>query len=91
MTREESKGVVAPGWAKLIDKIYDIADGHVYYLKEKYGRLSVFWEGVTVDVEDKIIEIERESEKVCSLCGDDGEIRTDRSWYVCLCNKCNKK
>lgn len=89
MTKSECKSCVGKGWGKLIDKLFTILKpSQVYYFKEKYGRMSIFPINISDELLDKVIKIEKESEKTCELCGEKGKIREKKGWFTCLCNKC---
>ena len=77
MTREEAKRCVGPGWAKLIDELFDrMPEGaEVFSIKEKFGGLRI--DGIGTD--DLEIELEERSHKICEECGEPGELR-DLSW-----------
>lgn len=89
---------VGPGWWKLLDKelkdFYDIDPGITRIdVKEKYGRADVF---VHTDSDNRhdLISMHEEvltkaSMQTCELCGAHGEIRNDRGWIQCRCDRCH--
>lgn len=93
---------VGKGWWSLLEKyipaIQALDPGCEFEPKEKYGelRLQVF---CSTDLErDSRLELYRleqeaedESAKVCEYCGKPGRLRTEnRSWYLTLCDECDK-
>jgi len=88
ITREDAKKSVGPGWGSLIDKIYDFLpeSSFVLQVKEKYGTLR-FYVDTDEKILDKIEEIEKESEKICEICGKEGLLRTDLGWWLTLCDE----
>ena len=89
ITREEAKLCVNQGWAKLIDKIYDILPDETYVLqiKEKWGGLVFDVGSANEDIHDFISNVERESYTICEECGKPGELRGDLSWKLTLCDE----
>ena len=91
--REDAKHMVGKGWSKIIDQLYDrLPDTiYVYQVKEKFGGLRFYTDGLTED-EYKIVDEACElSEKTCEKCGNEGSIDYDEHWLTCLCNVCRKE
>lgn len=95
-TRELAKNCVGPGWSKLIDKIFDVADSTgrpmtVQQVKEKFGGLRFYFSAPSVGF-DKIYEVsmlaETESFKICEQCGEPGELRDRSGWVYTACERC---
>lgn len=62
----------------------------VQQIKEKFGQLR-FYVGWMIDGSHEIIEkYEKLSESTCEVCGDKGELRTDK-WVQVLCDNHYKK
>jgi hypothetical protein len=89
-TRENIKLMVGPGWAKLLDEVYDrlekFPDSYISQIKEKWGRLRIYVFGVDEATLDFIDDIEERSGTICEVCGEPGELR-DGGWIVCRCDK----
>lgn len=81
-TRREATAAVGPGWAELAGRAWDAvtaAGGRVSQVKEKFGRLTVYWDN-TVDARHRWVSTEvealgDESKGTCEACG-----RTGRLW-----------
>jgi len=59
-------------------------------VKEKWGTLSFYMTSGTGEMWKVIEEAEKNSQFVCELCGEPGELRGG-SWILCLCDKCQAK
>jgi hypothetical protein len=92
-TRENIKLMVGPGWAKLLDEVYDrlekFPDSYISQIKEKWGRLRIYVFGVDEATLDFIDDIEERSGMVCEKCGKVGKLRTG-GWLKTLCDECAK-
>jgi hypothetical protein len=62
-------------------------------VKEKFGLLRVYINGVSGDIADEVYSLiddaEIKSGDVCELCGEPGEGRSG-GWIHTLCDKCNE-
>ena len=83
------------GWFELI---YELSTklkeagftGTVLQVKEKFGALRFYANGIT-NVHDKIIEkYEEKSMTTCEFCGEQGQLRGG-GWIKCLCDDCYRK
>jgi hypothetical protein len=84
MTLELAKSQVKRGWWSLLDKAFEIADGQIVDVKEKFGALRIETVGVFEDID----EIEEMSRTMCEICGDVGKtIQTSTGWYKTLCER----
>jgi hypothetical protein len=90
--REDAKSMVGKGWSKIIDSLYDkLPDVYVYQVKEKFGGLRFYTDGLTEE-EDTIVDEACElSEKTCEICGEEGKIIDFGHWYECRCPEHAKK
>jgi hypothetical protein len=81
--------MVGPGWAKILDKLYDVKPRSVYVaqVKEKFGGLRFYVGSASEEFFDAIDAAEEESYKTCEQCGEPGELREDLSWILTLCEK----
>lgn len=59
-------------------------------VKEKFGGLRFYYDGGDEQTEKFVMKAEQESEKICEMCGNKGEIGGDY-WLKCLCEKCRKE
>jgi hypothetical protein len=87
INREDAKSYVGPGWAPLIDAIYDRLpeDAHVLQVKEKWGGLRFYVDG-TKELLDFIDEMEARSLEICEVCGQPGRPR-EGGWVRTLCDE----
>ena len=90
ISREDAKSCVGPGWASLIDAIYDRLpeDAHILQVKEKWGGLRFYVSGTT-ELLDFIDEMEAMSLKTCEVCGQPGKPR-EGGWIRTLCDEHSK-
>lgn len=58
----------------------------VVQVKEKYGGLRYYVDGGNNDTEHRIDQAEAESEYICEVCGQAGEIRST-GWIQTLCDE----
>jgi hypothetical protein len=93
ISREDALCSVGKGWSKLINNLYDAKPKRVkvVQVKEKYGTLR-FYTSYSVEwFEDLVSYYENyESARICEQCGKEGKTRFDRSWYLTLCDECDK-
>ena len=79
------------GWAHLINDLFDFIDTQnikikIIQVKEKYGGLRIYTDVINESLDEKIIELERASFKICEDCGLDGHLRGG-SRYRTLCEE----
>lgn len=68
------------------------AQFQVLEVKEKWGGLRFYVTGTTQEMWDRITQAEDvDSYNTCEACGAPGKPRTERSWVLTLCDKCDKK
>jgi hypothetical protein len=72
---------------------------HVVQVKEKYGRLKVYWEGeenappdprLDDEIEAAIREAADESERTCEVCGQPGTHEERHRWWSVRCKPCDR-
>jgi uncharacterized protein with HEPN domain len=94
---------IGDGWFSLVDRLSarlakDTAI-HVVQVKEKYGRLKVYWEGeenappdprLDAEIEAAIGEAADESEQTCEVCGEPGTIEERHRWMSVRCGPCDR-
>jgi hypothetical protein len=87
MSREDARSCVGPGWASLIDAIYDRLpeDAYILQVKEKWGGLRFYVDG-TSELLDFISEMENKSLEMCEVCGQPGKPR-EGGWIRTLCEE----
>ena len=86
--KERAKACVGPGWASLIDEIYDILpdDAYILQVKEKFGGLRFYVSSGKADILDRIYEIENRSLAMCEMCGKPGR-PTGKTWIITRCEE----
>lgn len=89
--RALAKESVGPGWASLIDEIFDKLDSmedppRIVQVKEKYAGLRVYLDVYIDELEKVILEAEKKSFKMCETCGKPGKIR-GKGWYYTSCDE----
>jgi len=91
--RESAKHMVGKGWSKIIDQLYDRLPDTIWVsqVKEKFGGLRFYTNGLTEEEYEIVDELCKLSEKTCENCGDEGHIDYDEGWLTCLCDKCRKE
>lgn len=87
--RENALRSVGPGWAKLINNLYDAKPKgvRVVQVKEKYGYLHFYIFSGPRWYDDLIHHYELESMKICEQCGKPGKLRGDLGWILTLCKE----
>ncbi len=87
ISREDAKSCVGPGWASLIDAIFDRLpeDTSILQVKEKWGGLRFYVSGSS-ELLDFISEMENRSLEMCEVCGQPGKPR-EGSWIRTLCEE----
>lgn len=87
---------VHSGWYgilhSLVEKLnslgWDSETMQVAQVKEKFGALRFYADGVTKEMAKAISETENLSEIVCEHCGSEGRLRNTGGWYLTLCEGC---
>lgn len=64
-------------------------------IKEKYGELRLYDNGVPMEISKEynklLYKYEELSRRTCIVCGEPGEIDYKQYWLMPLCNKCKKE
>lgn len=105
-SRELAKDSVGPGWASLIDLLFDRMDHWaknglvvtVDQVKEKWGVLTIYASYAHKDAssfwtgigEGYIDALSDMSAHICESCGEPGVLRTKCSWWHTSCDKCEE-
>ena len=81
------------GWEQLLDDLSQVLVAlgpvTVRQVKEKFGQLRFYYTGGNAGVNCAVRMAERLSCYTCEECGRAGRHRTDRAWWVTLCDGCN--
>lgn len=94
-TREEALASVGPGWAELINDLFDAKpdDTQVVQVKEKFGGLRFYLAGGPSWYRLTVRGAESASVQTCETCGKYGDIKTPggnpHGWYRTVCDTCH--
>lgn len=80
---------VGPGWASLIEELFSFmeqrkVDCKIIQVKEKWGGLRVYTDGLDETLDEKIQELEKRSFTICEVSGAPGKLRNCNGWYRTL-------
>ena len=85
---------VGDGWFKIIaalsKKLAQDKRIEIYQIKEKFGRLRVYYSPFTDEAEMLVKVAERLCSKTCEVCGELGSLNK-RGWLSVLCPKCRER
>jgi hypothetical protein len=83
-----AKESVGPGWASLIDKVFDAKppDLRIVQVKEKYAGLRIYTDRIDKQFDDLLFDVQNESLTICEECGKLGLVREGGSWTT-LCDE----
>jgi hypothetical protein len=92
--RELARDSVDPGWAALIDEVFDRRDrdfpsARIEQVKEKYGGLRIYFRASPehrASFQDLLNDIARRSYETCEVCGAPGVVRQG-GWIVTRCDE----
>jgi len=92
ISRKSALSRVGKGWANLINNVYDAKPRRtkIIDVKEKYATLRIYTTYAPEWFDDLIDCYDHESGTICENCGKPGEVRLDRSWYLTLCDDCDR-
>lgn len=88
------------GWYELIDPILNYIIEYnkkqkreedkieVTQIKEKFGRLRIYTNFVTKELDKMIDDAEDESAQICELCGKREDIGQTMGWITTICRSC---
>lgn len=90
-TREVALRSVGPGWASLINSIFDaLPDGvKVIQVKQKLGILRIFSNPADKEFSDFVNTVVEASRHICEGCGDVGCYRSNNGCIRTFCTACN--
>lgn len=84
------------GWYNLLfdslSKIINIAPDNfeIVQIKEKFGRLTIYSDNSTEQIDDIISKAEKASQSICEICGAPGKL-SKGNWILTLCETCEKR
>jgi hypothetical protein len=83
-----AKDSVGPGWASLIDKVFDAKppDLRIVQVKEKYAGLRIYTDRIDKQFDDLLFDVQNESLTICEECGKQGLVR-EGGWWTTLCDE----
>jgi len=83
-----AKDSVGPGWASLIEKVFDAKPPglRIVQVKEKYAGLRIYTDRSDKQFDDLLFDIQNESLTICEECGKPGLVR-DGGWWTTLCDE----
>lgn len=86
--RELAKQSVGPGWAGLIDNVFDAKplDVRITQVKEKYAGLRIYTDRKDKEFDDLLFDAQNESLTICEECGKPGLVR-EGGWWTTLCDE----
>ncbi len=64
---------------------YDDPAPKAVQVKEKFGALRFSMSLTNEEMQSIIDEFEEKSQRICEVCGKEGEIDFTESWYACRC------
>lgn len=91
---EDMMSGIGEGWKPivrdLVDALYDLEwEGRVAQIKEKFGGLRFYADGVPEGGRELIDEAERICSETCENCGNPGRLR-GQGWVLTLCDECER-
>lgn len=83
---------IGNGWLGILERLFETLirlgwDKSFINVKEKFGGLSFFIDNLPDNGLHFIVEAERESFKVCEVCGETGEQYKINNWVYTLCDE----
>jgi hypothetical protein len=86
-----------PGWTLILDELHaELIERDPEYrllqVKEKRGGLRVYAEfdpAVKGICEGLVLQAEARAARTCERCGESGQLRSDRRWWLTLCDNCD--
>lgn len=81
------------GWYNILDKLFaklnKYKDIELMQVKEKFGGLRIYINGVNTKYSDKVYDLidkaEAKSFKTCEMCGKPGKNQTINNWVYTVC------
>jgi hypothetical protein len=80
------------GWLGILQRLFETLialgwDKNFINVKEKFGGMSIFLDNLPENGFHFVVEAERETFKVCEVCGEPGEQNRINGWVHTLCEK----
>ena len=80
------------GWLGIVQRLFEVLiklgwDKSFVNVKEKFGGMSIFLDNLPENAFHFVIEAERETFKVCEVCGEPGEQHKINGWIYTLCDE----
>lgn len=81
---------VDPGWLPLVNETHlwlkeRYPNYRIVQIKEKFGTLRYYAEGVDMEGQQYIAEQENKSAEICEECGEPGALNKERGWWKTQC------
>lgn len=79
------------GWFNLLNNMLEeisnleVKDFYFTQIKEKFGTLRVYSENFTNEIDTIIDKYEKVSENTCEVCGELGELISNKGWWRVRC------
>lgn len=92
ITEEEAVACVGRGWESLVRRVYNAKIGigtpvGIIQVKEKWGGLRIYTDYYDEQLEPIIMEVGKQSYKVCEECGAPGEPVKKGTWFRTRCEE----
>lgn len=94
VTTSRRKFEIHNGWLSIVASAFDKAialgwNKQVSQVKEKFGYLCIYGRWDLPEISDVFEDAELSACSICEVCGDPGELRSNRSWHRTLCERCD--
>ena len=83
---------IGNGWLGIVQRLFEVLiklgwDKQFISVKEKFGGMSIFIDNIPENGFHFVVEAERETFKVCEVCGEPGEQHRIKGWIHTLCDE----
>jgi hypothetical protein len=83
---------IGNGWLGILQRLFEVLiklgwDKSFINVKEKFGGMSVFIDNIPENGFNFIVDAEKETFKVCEVCGEPGEQHKIKGWIHTLCDE----
>lgn len=87
---------VSNGWLGILKRLFETLislgwNKEFINVKQKFGGMSLFLDNLPENGFHFVIESEKESHKVCEVCGEPGSQHSINSWVYTLCDEHQEK
>jgi hypothetical protein len=79
------------GWKDLLLEALAVLSGtpaKIVQVKEKFGGLRIYADNLTREQDNRLLEIEKKSLRICESCGTKEEVTREGSWIKTFCKTC---